>query len=176
MLQLIPATADDRALLFNVNQKYLYEMTAFYDDPMDGAGNYHYGHFDEYFTDPRRLALLIYADGRLAGFAMLCPYSNLVTAPDQSLAPDQGLAPDQSLAPDHVMAEFTIFPRFRRRGLALEAARQILKAYPGRWEIKYNEKNAPAKALWNQVAAPYAPARYSLNDEETVLSFSTEAG
>ena len=27
-----------------INQKYLYEMTNFYDDPMDDSGNYHYGH------------------------------------------------------------------------------------------------------------------------------------
>ena len=163
MLQLIPATAYDRALLFNINQKYLYEMSAFYDDPMDDMGNLHYGHFDEYFTDPERTALLIYADGRLAGFAMLCPYSyfNETT--------------DQSLAPDHVMAEFTIFPHFRRKGLATEAARRILAAYPGRWEIKYNEKNAPARALWNSIAGPYRPDVYRLNDEETVLVFSTEA-
>lgn len=157
MLQLIPATADDRALLFNINQKYLYEMTAFYDDPMDEAGNYHYGHFDEYFTDPERTALLIYADGRLAGFAMLCPYSYIKENPS------------------HVMAEFTIFPQFRRKGLATEAARRILTAYPGRWEIKYNEKNAPAMALWNGIAAPYCPEVHRLNDVETVLAFSTEA-
>ncbi len=32
----------------NFNQKYLYEMTNFYDDPMDENGNYHYGHLDDY--------------------------------------------------------------------------------------------------------------------------------
>ena len=73
MLELIPAAQEDRALLFNLNQKYLYEMTNFYDDPMDAEGNYHYGHFEAYFTDPARTALLIYSDGRLAGFAMLHP-------------------------------------------------------------------------------------------------------
>ncbi len=44
----------NKAVLWNINQKYLYEMTNFYDDPMDENGNYHYGHFDEYFTDPKR--------------------------------------------------------------------------------------------------------------------------
>lgn len=157
MLQLIPAAEGDRALLFNLNQKYLYEMTAFYDDPMDEAGNFHYGHFDEYFTDPRRRALLIRWDGRLAGFAMLHPYSNF----------------DES--PDHVMAEFTVFPHFRRNHLALEAARRILEAWPGRWEIKYNELNAPAKALWNRIAAPYSPEKRAYSEVETVLMFTVPA-
>ena len=38
-------------------------------------------------------------------------------------------------------------------------ARRILAENPGRWEIKYNEKNAPAKALWQGVSAPYRPQR-----------------
>ena len=157
MLRIIPATPDDRALLYNVNQKYLYEMTRFYDDPMDAQGNYHYGHFEEYFVDPRRTALLIWEGERLAGFAMLCPYSNI------------------GESPDYVMAEFTIFPHFRHRGLAAEAAGRILAERPGRWEIKYNEKNAPARALWNKLAAPWRPAKHRLNDEETVLAFRVDA-
>ena len=34
----------DRELLWNINQKYLYEMTNFYDDEMDAQGNLHYGY------------------------------------------------------------------------------------------------------------------------------------
>ena len=54
MIRLQMVQPKDRDLLWNINQKYLYEMTKFYDDPMDEEGNYHYGHFDEYFTDPKR--------------------------------------------------------------------------------------------------------------------------
>ena len=41
-------------------------MANFYDDPMDENGNYHYGHFDEYFIDPKRKAYFIYSDDKLA--------------------------------------------------------------------------------------------------------------
>ena len=44
-------------------------------------GNYHYGHFDEYFTDSSRTAYFMYAGDTLAGFAMLCPYSNINQSP-----------------------------------------------------------------------------------------------
>ncbi|MBQ4451775.1 MAG: GNAT family N-acetyltransferase, partial [Clostridia bacterium] len=97
MIRLQSVLPQDRDLLWNINQKYLYEMTNFYDDPMDENGNYHYGHFEDYFTDPKRTAYFIYVDGQLAGFAMLNPYSNL------------------SQSPDHTMAEFTVFPAYRRR-------------------------------------------------------------
>ena len=49
MLRLQSVQAKDRDLLWNINQKYLYEMTSYYDDPMDENDNYHYGHFDDYF-------------------------------------------------------------------------------------------------------------------------------
>ena len=86
---------------------------------------------------------------------MLCPYSNI----------------EQD--PDYTMAEFTIFPAYRRKHFALDVAKMILDKHPGKWEIKYNEKNTGAKKLWNTVAAPYEPEEYHLNDEETVLSFKT---
>lgn len=73
---------------------------------------------------------------------MLCPYSNI----------------DQD--PDYIMAEFTIFPSYRRRHFALEAAKMILTGHPGKWEIKYNEKNHGAKKLWNTVARPYEPVEH----------------
>ena len=53
----------DRELLWNINQKYLYEMTNYYDDEMDALGNLHYGYFDAYFTDPKREAYFLY-EGR----------------------------------------------------------------------------------------------------------------
>ena len=157
MIRLQAVQAKDRDLLWNINQKYLYEMTNFYDDPMDESGNYHYGHFEEYFTDPRREAYFIYNEDALVGFAMLCPYSNI------------------GEDPDYIMAEFTIFPAYRRRHFAIETARMILNTHPGKWEIKYNEKNPPAKKLWTAVTAPYSPKVHHLNEEETVFAFEVVA-
>lgn len=117
---------------------------------------YHYDHFDEYFTDPKRKAYFIYCDDKLAGFAMLNPYSNI----------------DQN--PDFTMAEFTIFPQYRRRHVALDTAKLILSQHPGKWEIKYNEKNYGAKRLWNTLVGSFNPEIYHLNEEETVLAFTVE--
>ena len=86
MIRLQKVEAKDRDLLWNINQKYLYEMTNYYDDPMDENGNYHYGHFDDYFSDPKRVAYFIYSDDNLAGFAMLNPYSNIEQEPDYTIS------------------------------------------------------------------------------------------
>ena len=146
---------NDRELLWNINQKYLYEMTNFYDDPMDLNGNYHYGYFDDYFKDDNRVAYFIYNDETLIGFAMLCPYSYI------------------GKSPDYVLAEFTIFPTFRRHHYAMDAIKLIFDKHPGSWEIKYNEKNIKAKNLWQKVVKPYNPQIVHLSEEETVFVFST---
>ena len=154
MIQLIQVSTEHKTLLWNLHQKYLYEMTNYYDNEMDEDGNYHYGYFDAYFTEPERKAFLIYSDGALAGFAMINPHSYI------------------GETPDYVLAEFTIFPMFRKKHIGTEAATHILETFRGRWEIKYNEKNAGAKALWNQATAKYQPVKHRYSDVETVLAFS----
>ena len=70
------------------------------------------------------------------------------------------------------MAEFTVFPAFRKKHLAFDAVNLILRMHPGKWEIKYSKKNPAAESLWNNVAAPYHPQVFQLEDDETVLAFS----
>lgn len=156
MIELVQVKPEDRLLLWNIHQKYLYEMTNFYPDEMDTEGNYHYGYFDAYFTEPERKALFILCDKTLAGFAMINPYSYL------------------GKIPDHVLAEFTIFPVCRKKHIATKAAEMIFSQYKGHWEVKYNNANAAAKKLWNQVSAKYHPETINLNENETVLAFCVE--
>lgn len=144
---------EEKELFYNINQKYLYEMTFYYDDEMDDMGNYSYGYFDEYFKDPKRKAFFIMKGTTKVGFVMLCPYSNI------------------GGSPDHTIAEFTIFPIYRRKHYAIDAAKLILSEYHGKWEIKYNEKNIGGKNLWNKATEPYSPKKHHLNEKETVLEF-----
>lgn len=154
MIKLVPVKHEEKEMFRNINQKYLYEMTNFYPDVMDEEGNYGYGYFDEYFVDPKRKAFFIFNDDTMVGFVMINPYSVI------------------GGEPDHTMAEFTIFPTYRRKGYAAESARLIFSEYKGKWEIKYNEKNKAAKALWTEVTAPYNPRVHHLNELETVFEFS----
>lgn len=154
MIRLQTVREKDKELFWNINQKYLYEMTSYYPDEMDKQGNYHYGYFDAYFVEPERKVFFIFNDKKLIGFVMLNPYSVI------------------GHNPDYTTAEFTIFPSYRRKHYALEAAKLILSSYPGQWEIKFNEKNVGAKNLWTAITASYNPHVYHLNDQETVLEFS----
>lgn len=145
----------EREKLWNIFQKFLYEMTNYYDDVMDDQGNYHYGYFDSYFEEPDRYAFFLVEGDTLVGFAMVNPYSYL------------------GKAPNHVLAEFTVFPMYRGRGLATEGAQALFDRFPGSWEIKFNERNTAAKALWTGVTAPFHPKVIPYSDRETVLTFCT---
>ena len=170
MLKLVPVRAEERELLWNINQKYLYEMTNFYPDEMDGEGNLHYGYFDEYFRDPKRKAFFIFNDEKMVGFVMIHPYSVISGAPDYTMA-------EFTIFPSYRKNHFAtdtanlIFPSYRKNGYAKEAVNLIFDQFKGKWEIKFNEKNHAAKKLWTTVAAPHCPRVYRLNEEETVLTF-----
>ena len=154
MIRLAEVRHENKDLLWNIHQKYLYEMTKYYPDDVDEHGNYHYGYFDAYFTESDRKAYFIYVDDKLAGFAMINTHSYI------------------GGKPDHVLAEFCIFPSYRGRGIGMMAAGQILRMFGGRWEIKYNEKNTAAKGMWNKLTKQYNPEKYCFSDVETVLSFA----
>ena len=155
MVEFRPVRPEERTRLWNLFQKFLYEMTNYYDNPIDEDGNIQYGWFDSYFEDSGRLALFLESEGQTVGFALLNRHSHL----------------GEEL--DHALAEFTIFPAFRRRGLGLEAARALFTRWPGRWEVKYHEKNAAARTLWTTAAAPWRPRTTPYAEFETVLSFRT---
>ena len=156
MLKLQIARKEDKSLLWNMVQKYLYEMSQFYDVPMDEEGNFQYRHFEEYFSDPVRTAYLIYNDDKLAGFALLNPYSCC------------------GGNPDYTMAEFAILPAFRRKYLATDAVNAILDRHPGKWDIKYSERNTVAAKFWEKTTSMYSPKKMNLNTEERVLLFIKE--
>ncbi len=152
------AVREDRELLFQLNQKYLYEMSRYYDNPMDEKGIIRYGYLDSYFTAPDREAYLILANGELAGFVLLNRHSCT------------------GRRPDHAAAEFTVFPKYRRRHIGSEAVKQLFLQKPGIWEVKYSEKNTDAVRFWTAVTERYVPEKIRLNGEETVLVFRVAAG
>jgi len=49
------------------------------------------------------------------------------------------------------VAEFFVARPYRRRGVGLAAARQLIKSRPGTWRITQRERNAGAIAFWHRV-------------------------
>lgn len=155
-LQLVHET--QKEILYNVLQKYLYEMTRYYEDEMDDNGNYPYKYFDDYFVEPTRKAMFILFNHKLAGFVLLNNHSYI------------------NRATDHVIAEFSVFPIYRKRGIAQKAVELLYSQYPGKWELKFNLCNIPAANFWMKSTEKFKPVVYELEDKEQVVAFQTTSG
>ena len=117
-----------------------------------------YSELDLYWTEPDRSAWFIRADGHLAGFALLNRHSH------------------SGLPADHDVAEFFVVRKHRRSGVGIEAARKLISARPGQWEIAVVRANVGALDFWRHAAASVSPKvdELNLNDarwDGTILRF-----
>ena len=61
--------------------------------------------------------------------------------------------PHASPSVDYRMEDFFIVNKWRRAGVGREAVRMIVEQYPGRWEVGWLSKNAPAEKFWRSSCA-----------------------
>jgi predicted acetyltransferase len=136
-----PAAADERAVLEALSRFYIYDFSEMEPAGSDGLDFDERGDFAplpdfaEDWGKPGFLALVIRVNARLAGFALINTRSHRGGAVERN------------------MGEFFVARKFRRRGVAAEAVRQILALYPGDWEVAVVERNTAAKAFWPQAIA-----------------------
>lgn len=153
MFSMIFVKEREREQLWNLLQKYLCELSPYFDLEVDEKGNFPYEHFEDYFSDPSRRAYIIYDGDSVAGFVML----NKVSEFGEDI--------------DYSVAEFFILPKFRRTGLGSDIFLVLRKQFKGQWEIKYHVDNIPAVNYWTKVTSTLEPEVRDLNDKEKVLSF-----
>lgn len=127
----------ERLLLSRLLQFYLYDLSEQEPDGSDVLDFDRRGSFgrtvppDDYWLKPDWHALMIRVAQKTAGFAFINTHSHRVAG-----------------SVERNMAEFFIARKFRRRGIATEALRQILAMFPGRWEVAVKDTNQAAKVFW----------------------------
>jgi predicted acetyltransferase len=142
-IALLPAAVSDRAVLENLIQLYLYDLSEITGADVDEHGCFVYPLLDSYWTEAGRHAFLIRIDANPAGFALVNRYSRL-------LNPFDG----------HAVAEFFIIRKYRRMGIGRSAAIQLFDRFPGRWEVASIATNVPAHAFWRSTIDMYTGGRY----------------
>ena len=131
----------ERPLIENLSQFYIYDFSEM---ELAGSGRMEFG--DHGFYPPLPdigcywriegfCPLLIYARQRLAGFILINTRSH------------------RGGGVEHNMAEFFVARKHRRCGVATEAVRQVLRLYPGYWEVAVAERNLAARAFWPRALA-----------------------
>lgn len=135
-MEVTPASRDDRGAVDNLIQLYIHDFSEHWSGGPDGElgddGRFAPYPLEAYWRDEGYVPLLIRADGRLAGFALLNRRSQT----------RQGV--------DRNMAEFFIARKHRRGGVGTLAARAIFDRYPGVWEAAVARRNVAALAFWRR--------------------------
>lgn len=145
-IEVIDASEEDRPVLANLIQFYLYDFTDFKEwDVRDD------GRFGEYGLDGcwaadqtnARHLFLIRADGKLAGFAIVDGRSHLTGEPGV-----------------WDVADFFVLRRYRGRGVGDRAARLLFDRFRGRWEVRVMAANQGGQAFWRRVIDRYTDGRF----------------
>jgi predicted acetyltransferase len=138
-IEVIPATPDQEPILANLLELYIYDFSEFLEMELGADGRFGYPNLPLFWREPGRHPFLIRVDGRWSGFVLLRQGS--VISGDTAVWD---------------LAEFFIVRRNRRRGIGMEAAHQVWRRFPGRWEVRVMEANQPAREFWKRAIAAFA--------------------
>ncbi|WP_240232970.1 GNAT family N-acetyltransferase [Devosia lacusdianchii] len=136
-ISLVPATPDQRPVIANLIQLYLYDMTESMPFPVGADGRFEYDFLDRFWRFP----FLIMSGQEIAGFALVideCPLTGR--------------------KPRWFMAEFFVLKAYRGRGAGRAALDAAIANHPGDWHIGAPKQNRPAQAFWSRALASRQPA------------------
>lgn len=137
MMRMAAATLDQKPLIANLLQLYLYDMTESMPFPVGSDGRFEYDFLERFWQHP----YLIHSGDEIAGFALVI---------------DQ--CPLTGRKPCFFMAEFFVLKAYRKQGLGRSALDAILAKHRGDWHIGVPHANKPAQAFWGRALAPRGPA------------------
>lgn len=129
---LSPFAEVNRAVVERLWQLYRHDLSEFRDSMPDGEGRFKPGHLPLYFDDhPDRAGFLVHREDALVGFVLV---GGLVTEP-------------------RTIAEFFVLRGARRTGVGAATALEVIRRYPGRWEIAFQDENPGAARFWRGLVA-----------------------
>jgi predicted acetyltransferase len=145
-VEIVAAGLEDKPVIGHLLELYAYDFSEFNHGDVDAGGRYGYPYLDQYWTEPERRPFLFRIDGRWAGFALVRAGS------------------------PHDMAEFFVMRKYRRRGVGIRAARAVLAACPGEWQVRQVRANAAATSFWHRAI----PVEFTetVNEEGPVQRFT----
>ena len=134
------ATAGDAALLSNLLELYIHDLSAAFPNVELGSdGRFGYKKLELYWSEPdRHFPFLIRWDSRVVGFALVTRGS---PASDDPNVFD--------------VAEFFVIRRHRRSGVGRRAAMLLWNRLPGSWIVRASEGVPGAVPFWASVAAEF---------------------
>jgi predicted acetyltransferase len=138
------ATPSDAALLSNLLELYIHDLSAAFLIETGPDGRFGYPRLPLYWSEPeKRFPFLIRAGGRPVGFVLVTRGSPASDDPDVL-----------------DIAEFFILRRHRRTGLGRRAAALLWDRLPGRWIVRVSEGNLGALPFWESTISVYTGGQF----------------
>lgn len=136
---LAPIARDQAGVLENLFELYVHDFSEHV--PLDIKPN---GRFDlpleeRWWTAQDHYPFFVRWKSKLAGFALVRRGSRITGASDIM-----------------DVAEFFVLRGARKKGVGTSAARALLAAYPGKWEIRIRKTNPAALKFWLRVVEPWS--------------------
>lgn len=147
-IDVVLAEASQREVVGRLLEFNAYEFSGIDERPIGDDARYGYVYLDAYWSEPDRFPYLIWADGELAGLALV-----------------------RGLQEELTVAEFLVLPKFRRRAVGTRAARALFAQRPGRWRITEVPGNSAATAFWRR-AIPTRFEERELGDGTVIQTFT----
>jgi len=121
---------EKKDVLFRLLQYSLFEESLTDLNDMNDDALFDYPWFEAYFTEEEREAYFIRQRGtaRLLGFAMVRRHED----------------------GRHSIAEFLVIPKYRRRGVGMQAAKACFELHDGLWEVKPAYGSESAWLFWQR--------------------------
>jgi len=139
-----PVTKEEKEILKNLLEKYMYEFSQYNDLDVNNLGLYGYSYLDNYWTEENRFPFFIRANGKLAGFVMVNDY------------------PEVKMDTNYTMSEFFVMYKYRRCGIGKYAVKYILDKFKGRWQLRYHPKNEISQKFWIKTISDYTKGKYEI--------------
>ena len=130
-IEVLPATPEEEPVLENLLELYVYEFSELLGIDAGEDGRFGYPHLSLYWSEPARYPFLVRVDGKLAGFVLVKKGDGVAGC---------GVVWD--------VAEFFVLRAYRRRGVGTRVAHDVWRRFPGPWEVRVMEENAPAQRFW----------------------------
>ena len=146
------AETTEAPIIANLLELYMHDFSLFSNVEVGEDGRFGYAYLEHYWRDPDRFPLLILAEKKLAGFALL------------RIETDPG---DGSKTMD--LAEFFVLRQFRRQRDGSQAAAKIWDLFPGRWRLRVLVSNHTAYAFWEKLVGDYCKRKFEADDEKGFL-------
>jgi predicted acetyltransferase len=139
------ATSRDHALLENLLELYVHDLSEAFHVELGPAGRFGYPRLSSYWIEPdRRSAYLIRAGSAIAGFAFAQIGSPLSDDPM-----------------DLDVAEFFVLRGQRRAGIGRKAAFLLWDQLPGHWVVRVSEGNRAGLGFWPATVSSYTGGKFS---------------